>query len=171
MEIALKQKTQTPASPKRFNPHVPDSLGQAVLKCLEKKEKRFESALALHAELDRIDNALRLTANTRAKKTPTRTIAPAIRRGLRPLVLVLASWSWRGLVRPIGRTPGPQLRQLRYTRGLGPLPGPFLLKEPIEFVLDRALSAATRKYVFVQKDLLIYKKRTESAAAAFRPAG
>jgi serine/threonine protein kinase/Tfp pilus assembly protein PilF len=173
LAVALKQKSQSPASPKKFNPHIPDSLCHVVLKCLEKKrEKRFQDLTSLSEELTRIEKALHLAANTNTKDSKTQKITRAIKRGLR--------WQYAAfLALALGGG------FLLYDRVLARIPrgydnyismevvaaGPSRdLQKPVEFVLNRALSASTKRYVFVQRDLLTYKKRTQSDHSVFRPA-
>jgi serine/threonine-protein kinase len=53
--IALKQKSEIPPDPAKFNPQIPKSLCRVILKCLEKnKALRFGRSQDLLAELDEI---------------------------------------------------------------------------------------------------------------------
>jgi tetratricopeptide (TPR) repeat protein/predicted Ser/Thr protein kinase len=62
VSIALKQKTEAPRNPKDFNPQLPDDLNRLILKCLEKdREKRYQSAAEILADLDKIDQGLPTT--------------------------------------------------------------------------------------------------------------
>ena len=57
--IALKHKTETPPDPKKINPQLPESLARLIAKCLEKnREKRFQSAAEVLAELKQIEEGL-----------------------------------------------------------------------------------------------------------------
>jgi eukaryotic-like serine/threonine-protein kinase len=59
LAIAVKHKTEVPRDPKLVNPQIPDDLSRVVLKCLEKdKEKRYQSADELGADLEKIENSI-----------------------------------------------------------------------------------------------------------------
>ena len=62
LSVAVKQKTEPPPDPRRLNPQIPEDLKHVVLKCLEKsKEKRYQNADALLAELAKIEKMLPTT--------------------------------------------------------------------------------------------------------------
>jgi serine/threonine protein kinase/Tfp pilus assembly protein PilF len=62
VSIALKQKTEAPRNPKNLNPQLSDDLSRLILKCLEKdREKRYQSAADVLADLNRIDQGLPTT--------------------------------------------------------------------------------------------------------------
>lgn len=169
----LKQRIQAPISPKTFNPHVPDSLCQTVLKCLEKrKEKRFDSVILLHDELTRIQEALHLSTSVHARKGKTGKISRTIQKGLRwprlallALVIVAAFVFYDQVLTRSGRAYDNYIAL--EVAGLGSAQP---LQRPVEFVLNRALSAATKKHIFIQQDLVTYKKKTELEDSIFRPA-
>ena len=70
LSIAVKQKSEPPPDPRTLNAQIPEELGGLVLKCLEKaKEKRYQSAEALLADLAEIEKAM-----------PTTTTALPLRR-------------------------------------------------------------------------------------------
>jgi serine/threonine protein kinase/Tfp pilus assembly protein PilF len=171
--IALKQKTQSPVSPKKFNPHVPDSLCRVVLKCLEKKkEKRFEGVQALRDELAGIERALNAATSAPAKGGKTRQITQVIRGNLRWKPLALAALALAALFLVLNRA--ARVNSQSYDNyismeiaGSGPARA---LQKPVEFVLNRAVSSSTKSYVFVQDDLLTYKKRTRDRDSASLPA-
>jgi tetratricopeptide (TPR) repeat protein len=172
LAIAMKQKSQNPASPKRFNPHIPDSLCHVILKCLEKKrEKRFDDVTALRGELTRIEEALHLTTGTQAQRGKTRSITRVIAWRPRWPYVALSALVLAG---------GFLLAYLGLTRGAGGYDNYISLEissssparvwqRPVEFVLDRALSASANKYIFIHQDLLTYKKRTKDQDSVFRP--
>ncbi len=63
LSIAMKHKGEAPKDPKKLNPAIPADLGGVILRCLEKdRAKRYQSALNLRAELDRIEKGLPTTA-------------------------------------------------------------------------------------------------------------
>ncbi|MGZ5454007.1 MAG: protein kinase domain-containing protein [Candidatus Aminicenantales bacterium] len=173
LSVALKHKSQAPPSPKKFNPHIPDSLCHAVLKCLEKKrEARFPNIESLRDELGRIEKALHLTTQAAADEKKTQKISRVIRKGLRwrtaVLVALVVGGGYLLYSRFVAHGPGGydtyislEVSASDATRGH---------QKPIEFVLNRALSAATKQYVFIREDLLTYKKKTESVHSPLRPA-
>ena len=56
LSIAVKQKTETPPNPKRFNSQIPEDLTRIILKCMEKdRGKRYQSAGQLLFELNRAE--------------------------------------------------------------------------------------------------------------------
>jgi serine/threonine protein kinase/tetratricopeptide (TPR) repeat protein len=62
LSIAHKQKYEAPEDPKKFNTQLPDDLARVILKCLAKdRDKRFQSAAELGAELGRIEQGLPTT--------------------------------------------------------------------------------------------------------------
>jgi serine/threonine protein kinase/Tfp pilus assembly protein PilF len=62
VSIALKQKTEAPRNPRDLNPQLPDNLNRLILRCLEKdREKRYQSAGDLIADLNKIDQGLPTT--------------------------------------------------------------------------------------------------------------
>ena len=170
MAVLMIQKTRVPPSPKKFNPHIPDSLCQVVLKCLEKKrDKRYQDVAALREELGRIKNALHLTtASPKAGKT--QRITTAIRGRLRWPHVLLAALMLGGVLlisRAFLRT---SLGYDNYISLEISAVGPAQAwQKPVEFVLNRALAASSKTFVFLHQDLLTYKKRTESAESDLRP--
>ncbi|MFZ2054316.1 MAG: protein kinase [Candidatus Aminicenantales bacterium] len=56
LSIALKHKSEIPEDPRKLNAQLPEELSRLILRCLEKdKEKRFQSATAVAAELEKIE--------------------------------------------------------------------------------------------------------------------
>jgi serine/threonine protein kinase/Flp pilus assembly protein TadD len=59
LSVAVKQKTEAPRSPKTINPQVPEDLSRAILRCLEKeKEKRYQTAEEVLADLDKMEKGI-----------------------------------------------------------------------------------------------------------------
>ncbi len=57
--VGVKQKSELPEDPKRFNAQIPEVLSRLILRCLEKdKEKRYQSADEVHAELEAISQGM-----------------------------------------------------------------------------------------------------------------
>ena len=62
LSIAMKHKGEVPKNPKQLNPNIPDDLSGVILKCLEKdKTKRYQSAVEVHAELEKIEKGIPTT--------------------------------------------------------------------------------------------------------------
>jgi len=62
LSVAVKQKSEAPPDPRKLNPQIPEDLKHAVLKCLEKsREKRFQNADTLLAELAKVERTLPTT--------------------------------------------------------------------------------------------------------------
>jgi serine/threonine protein kinase/Tfp pilus assembly protein PilF len=170
LAVLLIQKTRIPPSPKKFNPHIPDSLCHAVLRCLEKKrDKRFQDVAALREELGHIEAALHLTT-TAPRTGKTQMITTAIRARLRWPHALVAAFALGGLLfigRALLRTsPGYDNYISLEIAAAGPAQA---WQKAVEFVLNRGLSASSKTFVFIHQDLLTYKKRTESAESDLRP--
>jgi eukaryotic-like serine/threonine-protein kinase len=74
LSVAHKQKYEAPEDPKQLNAHVPEDLSRVILRCLEKdKEKRYQSAEELHAELTRLEEEIPTAERAVPKKKPTRS--------------------------------------------------------------------------------------------------
>ena len=69
--VGVKHKSELPRDPREHNPLVPADLARLILRSLEKdKEKRFQSAGELIAELGRIEQALPTTERVVPKHRP-----------------------------------------------------------------------------------------------------
>jgi serine/threonine-protein kinase len=80
--IAMKHKEAIPKNPKKFNPNVPDALSDVILKCLEKdKARRYQNAIEIREELEKLEKSLPTTARIVAKKMarPTKEITVKFR--------------------------------------------------------------------------------------------
>jgi len=57
--IGVKQKSEIPKDPRGLNAQIPDDLSRLILKCLEKdKEKRYQSADELNADLEKVEKGV-----------------------------------------------------------------------------------------------------------------
>ena len=69
LSVAHKQRYEAPEDPKKLNTQVSDDLAGVILKCLAKdRDKRFQSAAELGAELGRIEQGLPTTDRVIRKK-------------------------------------------------------------------------------------------------------
>lgn len=72
LAVAIKHKSETPPSPKMFNPQLPDDIARLILRCLDKdKSRRFQTAEELLAELRRIDSRISSKEETPSQKPLT----------------------------------------------------------------------------------------------------
>jgi serine/threonine protein kinase/tetratricopeptide (TPR) repeat protein len=79
--VALKHKTKLPQDPKKLNPEVSDDLSRLILICMEKeRERRYQTAEALLADLRNIEGGLPLGTKIRPRRETF--IAALIRRKL-----------------------------------------------------------------------------------------
>jgi serine/threonine protein kinase/Tfp pilus assembly protein PilF len=76
LSIAHKQKYEAPLPPDELNPQIPEDLSRLIFRCLEKdKEKRFQRAEELNAELARIESELPTTERAIPKRKPPKSRA------------------------------------------------------------------------------------------------
>ncbi len=69
--VGVKQKSETPKDPRELNAQIPPDLSRLILKCLEKsKEKRYQNAVELGADLERIEQGLPTTERVVPKSRP-----------------------------------------------------------------------------------------------------
>jgi len=62
LSTAVKQRTEAPPDPKKYNPQISEELKRVILKCLEKsKDKRYRTADELAAELASLEATFPLT--------------------------------------------------------------------------------------------------------------
>ncbi len=95
LSIAMKHKSETPEDPKTHNTQIPDDLNLLILKCMEKdREKRYQTAEEVRAELEDIEKGIPTTAErTHERKTLTSkeiTVTIAPKKLLLPLLAVAA---------------------------------------------------------------------------------
>ena len=74
--IGVKQKSEIPRDPEELNAQISQDLSRLILKCLEKdKERRYQSATELHADLEKIEKGIP-TAERPVPKRKTLTSKP-----------------------------------------------------------------------------------------------
>jgi serine/threonine protein kinase len=57
--VGVKQKSEIPRDPKTLNAQIPQDLRRLILRCLEKdKDRRYQSAEELGADLEKIENGV-----------------------------------------------------------------------------------------------------------------
>jgi tetratricopeptide (TPR) repeat protein/tRNA A-37 threonylcarbamoyl transferase component Bud32 len=93
--IGVKHKSEMPKDPKEFNTQLPEDLNLVILRCLEKdKEKRYQSAGEVRAELTRIEKGIPTTEKVIPKKEPITskeiTVSFSLKKLFIPAVVVVA---------------------------------------------------------------------------------
>jgi len=95
LSVVMKHKSEKPPEPKKINPQIPDDLNRIILKCLEKdREKRYQSADELSADLSRLAERFPTTEKVLPKKKPITTKELTVTIGLKkmffPALIVIA---------------------------------------------------------------------------------
>jgi serine/threonine protein kinase/Tfp pilus assembly protein PilF len=93
--IGVKHKSEEPKDPKELNTQLPEDLNLVILRCLEKdKEKRYQSAGEVRAELMKIEEGIPSTERVVPKKKPTTakdiTVTFSLRKFLIPALVIIA---------------------------------------------------------------------------------
>ncbi len=71
LSVAIKHKSQIPSDPKKLNPEVSEDLSRLILICMEKKkERRYQSAEELLADLVKIEKGIPTEARAISTKVP-----------------------------------------------------------------------------------------------------
>jgi len=87
ISIAVKHKTEKPASPREINPQISEDFNTVILKCLDKdKNKRYQSADELFADLSKIERDI-TTIKTIISKKKQKAEKPADIRWIRSLLI------------------------------------------------------------------------------------
>jgi serine/threonine protein kinase/Tfp pilus assembly protein PilF len=93
--IGVKHKSEEPKDPKEFNTQLPEDLNLVILRCLDKdKEKRYQSAGEVRAELTRIEKGIPTTEIEIPKRKPLTSREITVTFGIKKLfipALVVAS--------------------------------------------------------------------------------
>jgi serine/threonine protein kinase/Tfp pilus assembly protein PilF len=88
LSIAMKHKGEPPQNPKQLNPNVPVDLASVILKCLAKdKEKRYQSAMELYAELGKIEKGLPTAERVVPERKPVTSREITVMFNLKTLAL------------------------------------------------------------------------------------
>jgi len=96
--VGVKQKSEMPEDPVKFNPRIPEDLNRLILKCLEKdKKNRFQSAEELHSQLNMLEEGIpsteKVTLPGKPKTAKEITITVKKSRALLavPFLIILAA--------------------------------------------------------------------------------
>jgi serine/threonine protein kinase/Tfp pilus assembly protein PilF len=86
--IGVKHKSESPKDPKELNTQLPEDLNVVILRCLEKdKEKRYQSAGEVRAELTRIEKGIPTTEIEIPKRKPLTSREITVTFGLKRLFI------------------------------------------------------------------------------------
>jgi len=86
--IGVKHKSEEPKDPKELNTQLPEDLNLVILRCLEKdKEKRYQSAGEVRAELTRIEKGIPTTEIEIPKRKPLTSREITVTFGIKKLFL------------------------------------------------------------------------------------
>jgi serine/threonine-protein kinase len=86
--IGMKHKGEEPKDPKELNAQLPEDLNLVILRCLEKdKEKRYQSAGEVRAELTRIEKGIPTTEIEIPKRKPITSKEITVTFGLKKLLI------------------------------------------------------------------------------------
>jgi serine/threonine protein kinase/tetratricopeptide (TPR) repeat protein len=89
--IGVKQKSETPRDPKELNAQIPQDLSRLILKCLEKdKERRYQSAGELGADLEKIEKGVPTTERPIPKRKTVTSREITVKFNLKKLALPLS---------------------------------------------------------------------------------
>jgi serine/threonine protein kinase/tetratricopeptide (TPR) repeat protein len=89
--IGVKHKSEIPQEPKKINEQIPDDLNLLIMKCLEKeKEKRYQTAEDIRADLENIEKGLPTTVREIPKKRPLTSREITVTLGMKKLLVPLA---------------------------------------------------------------------------------
>ncbi len=101
--VALKHKTQPPLDPRKLNPEISENLNRLILVCMEKdRERRYQSAKALLADLKNIEEGFPLGTQIRPRR---KTFAARLTRkkllipGLVIVLAIIAVVTWQSWLR------------------------------------------------------------------------
>jgi serine/threonine protein kinase/tetratricopeptide (TPR) repeat protein len=107
LAVAMKQKLEAPKDPREWNPGIPADLAALILKCLEKdKERRYQTAAEVHADLVRCEQGLPTQAKVVPQPRPSTskpiTVEFTVRQLVVPAIIVVvlvaaAFGAWRFL--------------------------------------------------------------------------
>ncbi len=88
LSVAMKHKGEKPRDPKEWNPQLPAALSRLILRCLEKeKEKRFQTADELRAEIEAIEKGFPSAERDKPKKKALTSREITVTFGLKRLLI------------------------------------------------------------------------------------
>jgi serine/threonine protein kinase/Tfp pilus assembly protein PilF len=88
LNVAVKQKTETPKDPREYNDQISEDLSLVIIKCLSKeKEKRYQSASELRSELTNIEEGLPTTEKAMPERKPLTSREITVTLGIKKLLV------------------------------------------------------------------------------------
>ena len=95
LSVAVKQKTETPPDPTKFNTQITEDLRNVILKCLDKdKQKRYQSTRELRQEFTNIEKGIPTTDRLAPKRKPITSREITVTFGLKkffiPALIIVA---------------------------------------------------------------------------------
>ncbi len=129
--IAQKIQGKKPPDPKTINPHVPDALAKVILKCLEKRERRYQSATNVLADLQKIENDLPTSERVMIKARSSifagftrqfqkrKILGTVVGLAIVALVVILIMHPWRSVPKGPAAPPKPTLAVLFFANRTG----------------------------------------------------
>jgi len=90
--IGVKHKSEQPRNPRELNAQLPEGLSRVILRCLEKdKDKRYQRAEELRADLEKIEQGLPTTERIVAERKPFTSRKITVKFNLKKLAVPLAA--------------------------------------------------------------------------------
>jgi serine/threonine protein kinase len=95
LSVAVKQKTEKPPDPTKFNTEIKEDLRNVILKCLDKdKQKRYQNTRELRQELTNIEKGIPATDSLKPKRKPITsreiTVTFGLKKFLVPILIIIA---------------------------------------------------------------------------------
>jgi serine/threonine protein kinase/tetratricopeptide (TPR) repeat protein len=88
--IGVKHKSEQPRNPRELNAQLPEELSRVILRCLEKdKDKRYQRAEELRADLEKVEQGLPTTERIAAEKKPFTSREITVKFNLKKLAVPL----------------------------------------------------------------------------------
>ncbi|MFB0566530.1 MAG: protein kinase [Candidatus Aminicenantaceae bacterium] len=165
LSIIFKHKNEVPPNPKEFNAQIPEDLSRVILKCMEKdKERRYQGARELLAELNKIEKSIPTTERITLEKAKRRKLISIHKRKLKwvttlivmALVIFGGYHLWKGFIQP--QYEYENFILLEISEG----ESPEIQKNLVEYLLLRSITASTNLNILVQEDIITYKRKTEA---------
>jgi len=170
LSIAMKHKFERPCPPRKMNAHIPLELNDVILTCLEKnRDNRYADGNILREKLETLERAIPTTSDIGAPAGLSRRLPEAARSlrrrpgriplmiGVGALALLAVNVGWK-LIRPA------KIYENHIQLEITSADQDEMHKKLVEYAFLRALSAAGRWNVFLQKDLLTFKFNPPMAA-------
>ena len=173
--IGVKHKSEAPNDPRELNAQIPEELSRAILTCMEKdKEKRYQSAGELRAELANIEEGIPSTEIEIPKRKPTTSKEVTVtfqRRWLFiviPIVILLITALAMILLKPAKEVPHKENKMLVVLpfENLG-LPEDEYFADGMTDEITNRLSALHGLDVISRSSAILYKK-TEKTITQIR---